>query len=426
MSGQADTPARPRRGFVSLHVRLIIALALATAVGVALLPLWGELAALAAGVALGAALVLFFTRPLRELARAAGTFPSGDIAPPLAVAADELGEVARALGAAQRRLTEAKQQLARAERLAAFGTLGAGITHEVKNPITALVGFAQLAQKKIDNPEKVLELLKIIETEGLRCRDILSNFLKFARGAGRGRGLVQLNQVVRETARVLHHQLGINGVQLELSLSEGVPEVVANSSELQQVLVNLAINAQQAMPRGGRVTITTAKADDGSALLSVADDGPGIPEDVRQHLFEPFFSTKVPGEGTGLGLAISDNIIKAYGGVLSVASTVGQGAVFTARLPPAPAEEILGPSMRELKEASPATSTPLAPASALGEPVAAGDGNFAEASLMSSVVSSPGGAADGGAASDGVSSGVGEPSREPARAADDPFGSAQR
>jgi len=238
------------------------------------------------------------------------------------------------LAQARAALAQAEEQLVAAGRLASFGTLAAGITHEVKNPITAVVGFAQLAQRRLDDKSKVLQLLKVIESEALRCRDILSSFLRFARGQGTPAEALDLNRVVDDTARVLRHQLVVNGVQLELACRDGLPVVRGNAAELQQVLVNLAINAQQAMPSGGTVKLGTAVDGDGWALLTVTDNGPGIAEGVRERVFEPFFTTKAEGQGTGLGLAVSARIVAAHGGSLTVAPAPGHGSVFTARLPP--------------------------------------------------------------------------------------------
>jgi signal transduction histidine kinase len=250
---------------------------------------------------------------------------------------DEIGDLARSFVHMARTLSHAQAQLVRSEKLAAFGELGAGITHELKNPLTGIVGFAQIAQRKLDQKEKLQELLKLIEQEGLRCRDILVNFLKFARQqSGNDTQRLDVNELVRSSARIVLHQLSLHDVKLELELASTLPEVLVNAGEIQQVLLNLAMNAQQAMPQGGKVRFITREAPGGGVEIAVQDNGPGIPAAIRERIFEPFFTTKAPGEGTGLGLAISFGILRDHFGSLTVESEEGQGATFLLRLPPAP------------------------------------------------------------------------------------------
>ena len=250
---------------------------------------------------------------------------------------DEIGDLARSFVQMSRTLRHAQAQLVRSEKLAAFGELGAGITHELKNPLTGIVGFAQIAQRKLDQKEKLQELLKLIEQEGLRCKDILVNFLKFARQqSGNDTQRVDVNEVVRSSAKIVKHQLALHDVKLELELGSPLPEVLMNAGEIQQVLLNLAMNAQQAMPQGGKVRFITREASDGGVEIVVEDNGPGIPAAIRERIFEPFFTTKAPGEGTGLGLAISFGILRDHFGSLTVESEEGRGATFLLRLPAAP------------------------------------------------------------------------------------------
>ncbi|HZI14254.1 MAG TPA: ATP-binding protein [Myxococcus sp.] len=258
---------------------------------------------------------------------------------------DEIGDLARSFVHMARALRHAQAQLVRSEKLAAFGELGAGITHELKNPLTGIVGFAQIAQRKLDQQEKLRELLKLIEQEGLRCKDILVNFLKFARQqSGHDTQRVDVNELVRSSAKIVLHQLSLHDVKLELELAPFLPQVVVNGGELQQVLLNLALNAQQAMPQGGRVRFITREAAGGGVEIAVQDNGPGIPAALRERIFEPFFTTKAPGEGTGLGLAISFGILRDHGGTLTVESEEGQGATFLLRLPAAPPAEATPPA----------------------------------------------------------------------------------
>jgi len=281
---------------------------------------------------------IFFSRlvtaPIRKLSAATQRIGQGDYnVDPGVRTSDEIGELAEAFKEMAGAIKETQAQLVRSEKLAAFGQLGAGITHEVKNPMTGILGFAQVAQLKTENPEKVKELLKMIEKEAKRCRDILVNFLKFARQEDSELEQLEVNSVVNETGKIVNHQLMINNVKLELDLAEGLPPIMGNPGELQQVILNLAMNAQQAMPEGGKVWLRTRSASADAVVIEVEDDGPGMPREVSQRIFEPFFTTKAAGEGTGLGLSISYGIIRDHGGRIDIDSEVGRGTRFVLNLP---------------------------------------------------------------------------------------------
>jgi two-component system, NtrC family, sensor kinase len=283
---------------------------------------------------------IFFSRlltsPIRRLSAATEVIGQGRFDVDVDVGSrDEIGELARAFVRMGMALKDVQGQLVQSEKMAAFGQLGAGITHEVKNPMTGIVSFAQLAQRKIDDKDKVLEFLKLIEKESLRCRDILVNFLKFARASSHDMERVNVNTLVETSATMLRHQLNINKVQLETTLGKDVPEILGNAPELQQVLLNLGINAQQAMPQGGLVKLVTERDANGHSVIKVVDNGPGIPLNIQMKIFEPFFTTKPAGQGTGLGLSVSFGIIKAHKGTLHVESTQGQGATFVIKIPAA-------------------------------------------------------------------------------------------
>jgi len=281
---------------------------------------------------------VFFSRlltaPIRKLRAAAKLLGQGrfDVDPGVR-SGDEIGELADSFREMARAIKQTQAQLVRSEKLAAFGQLGAGITHEVKNPMTGIIGFAQVAQLKMDKPEKIQELLKMIETEAKRCKDILVNFLKFASQDSKQLQQIDVNGVVREAAKIVNHQLMINKVKLEVELAEGLEPIMGNAGELQQVLLNLAMNAQQAMPGGGHVWFRTRREGEGAAVIEVQDDGPGMPLSVQQRVFEPFFTTKAAGEGTGLGLSISYGIISDHDGKIEIDSTEGEGTLFSLHIP---------------------------------------------------------------------------------------------
>ena len=280
---------------------------------------------------------IFFSRlltaPIRALRSAAETIGQGNFDIEVKnKTRDEIGDLADSFEGMAQALKQAQIQLVQSEKLAAFGQLGAGITHEVKNPMTGIIGFAQIGGRKSNDPAKVKELFAMIEREGLRCRNLLNNFLKFARASDGQREIINLNEIVRESTKIVEHQLSVNQVRMKLDLIEDEMEVEANAPELQQVLFNLAINAQQAMPDGGTVAFRT-DADEDEVLIRVSDDGPGVPEHIQHRIFEPFFTTKASGDGTGLGLSVSFGIVKSHGGRLEVYSREGQGTTFTVRLP---------------------------------------------------------------------------------------------
>jgi two-component system NtrC family sensor kinase len=245
---------------------------------------------------------------------------------------DEIGDLARAFESMAGRLEETQAQLIQAAKLAAVGQLGAGITHEVKNPLAGIVGMAQLARARATDP-KLQEMLDRIERSGQRCVQILNKLLTFARPEARKLVSVDANVLVAEADKLVRHQLKVNKVELEVVPSATPALVLADAGELQQVLLNLAINAQQAMaPKGGQVRMSVAVEGE-DVRIDVTDDGPGIPDEVKGRIFEPFFTTKATGEGTGLGLSVSAAIVQDHRGSLTVASEVGKGTTFTIRLP---------------------------------------------------------------------------------------------
>jgi len=260
---------------------------------------------------------------------------------------DEIGDLAESfnrmaseLTARERALLEAQAQLIQSEKLAAFGQLGAGIAHEVKNPLAGILGYTQLSLRKIDPDNPLRGNLQIIEKETKRCKSIIENLLRFARQEKVAFQGVAVNQVVEDTAALLDHQLGIHQVRLGKELAPGLPPVHGNANQLQQVLMNLLINAQQAMEgRPGQVTMTTGLSRSGKVEIRVSDTGPGIPEEIRHRLFDPFFTTKPAGKGTGLGLSVTYGIIKDHKGEIRVESEPGEGAIFIIALPAAGAPE---------------------------------------------------------------------------------------
>ncbi|HEY2747280.1 MAG TPA: HAMP domain-containing sensor histidine kinase [Polyangia bacterium] len=225
----------------------------------------------------------------------------------------------------------------RAQVLAALGQVAAGVTHEVRNVMTGVLGFAQVARKRVHSqPDSVAELLALIEAESRRCVDILTRFLGFTRVPAGDAVLVELAEVVDGVCKLMAHQLNLSRVKLEVALGDDVPRVRGDAAALKQVVLNLMLNAMQAHNGAdGRVRVEARRSADGGAELLVHDDGPGVPADVAARIFEPFFTTKEVGQGTGMGLAVSRDIVEEHGGTLTLAPNDGRGATFSVKLPAA-------------------------------------------------------------------------------------------
>ena len=228
---------------------------------------------------------------------------------------------------AQKRMQE---QLHRADRLAAAGELAAGVAHEVNNALVGILGQAESARHASDVESLRLAMARV-ETQGRRIAEIVQGLLGFARPQPPQRDAVDLAALVRDTLALMAHDLGHNGVRTELRCAGDLPPILADTKQIQQVLVNLFTNSMQAMEAHGGVLIVNLQADEGAVCVEVEDHGTGIPPEMLPRVFDPFFSTKA--NGTGLGLSVSYSIVRAHGGDLTVRSTLGEGTTFTVRLP---------------------------------------------------------------------------------------------
>lgn len=229
-----------------------------------------------------------------------------------------------------------EEQLRHADRLATIGQLAAGLAHELNEPLGSILGFAQLAGKNPKLPKEAEQDLEKIVTSSLQAREIIKKLLIFARQMPPSKTSVNLNQIVNDGLYLLDARLAKKEIELALLLAPSLPEITADPVQLHQVLVNLIVNAVQAMPNGGRLTIQTL-AGEGRVSLIVEDTGIGMSEGVLQQIFVPFFSTKDVGEGTGLGLAVVHGIVKSHGGFIKVESAPERGSRFEVQLPVAEA-----------------------------------------------------------------------------------------
>jgi signal transduction histidine kinase len=243
-----------------------------------------------------------------------------------------LEERTQELATANEELRRIQQQIVQSEKLASIGQLAAGVAHEINNPVGVILGFSQLLQRRIPPDDICAGPLATIEQESLRCKQIVQNLLDFAR-MGEPRLLeADLHQILEATCRLLEYQLSRSEVQLVRNYASELPRVIADPRQMQQVFVNIMLNAYQAMPRGGRLEIRTW-VEDKRVAVAFSDEGVGIASENLGRIFDPFFTTKEPGKGTGLGLSVSYGIVQRHGGHIDVESRVGHGSTFTIRLP---------------------------------------------------------------------------------------------
>ncbi|MDQ7778984.1 MAG: ATP-binding protein [Planctomycetota bacterium] len=225
-----------------------------------------------------------------------------------------------------------EEQLRRADRLGTIGQLAAGVAHEINEPLGTVLGFAQLAQKCPGVPSQAREDLDKIITASLHAREVVRKLMAFARKVPAHKAQVDLNAIVEEGLCLLESRCAKEGIRVERTLLPGLPAVLADASQLHQVLINLVVNAIQAMPKGGTLKIGTAATAD-HVSLAVEDTGIGMSDDVRRRVFTPFFTTKKAGQGTGLGLPIAHSIVSSHGGRIEIHSRVGHGSRFEILLP---------------------------------------------------------------------------------------------
>lgn len=223
-------------------------------------------------------------------------------------------------------------QLMESEKLATVGGLVSGVAHELNNPLSAISNFAQLMLLDESDGSRQ-EMIELIARESRRAGEIVRNLLSFSRGSDQDRRFVRLDEVVRRTLTLRAYEQRRNRIDVSVSLEPGLPEIWADPNQIQQVLLNLVINAEHAIGRRGRITIRARPIDGAWVELEVADNGPGIPESVRPHVFTPFYTTKGADRGTGLGLPISREIIERHGGSVDVRNEPNGGACFRVRLP---------------------------------------------------------------------------------------------
>jgi two-component system NtrC family sensor kinase len=308
--------------------------------------------------------------PLRDLEIGAKRLASGDFDHAIPVRSDdEFGSLARssnsmmsALKASRQQLEEwvqtleqkvkerthelrlAEAEVARGEKLASIGQLAAGIAHELNNPLTGVLTFTSLLRRKLPDASPDAEDLDLVIRETKRCASIIRRLLDFARDKPPEKRRVALNALVEETVRFVARSAQLRQIEITTELDPGVPELLIDADLIKQVLINMLVNAEQAIDAHGSIVVRTrlhaSRAAPGSARsavpaveISITDTGCGIPEANLQRIFDPFFTSKEVGKGTGLGLSVSYGIIRSHGGEIEVESTVGKGSTFRVFLP---------------------------------------------------------------------------------------------
>lgn len=320
------------------------------------------------GSFLSVAFVLWFVqRPVRSLMRGIRALARGQMETRIEVTSrDELGMLAGAFNHMAEEVHQAHEEVTEwartledrvkektaelehvhrsmlhSEKMASLGRLAATVAHEVNNPLFGMLTYARLTLKDLGRGcgdpavrARMEANLKVIEQESRRCGELMRNLLAFARQAPPQRSATRLSSVVEKAVALIAHQAELAQIQIRRDLDAELPEISADPAQIQQVMVVLLANAIEALGRDGVITVRASALPDRQGIaLSVRDDGPGIPEDLLEKIFEPFFSTKDNQHRTGLGLAVARGIVERHGGTVTVNSAAGQGAEFVVQLP---------------------------------------------------------------------------------------------
>jgi two-component system NtrC family sensor kinase len=288
-------------------------------------------------------LINLYTRPINRLIKATAEIARGnyhllDIPPEESAEIRELEEYFNEMGKAieerdQRLKDLAERTILRSEKLASVGRLASGIAHEINNPLTGILTYSSLLAEELKGTPYE-EDLKTIKEEALRCRKIVRGLLDFARDYKPEKVSTNLNSLIEEALQLLEKHVNFHNIKIVKDIDPNLPEVKVDADEFRSVINNLAVNAADAMPNGGQLTISTRfDPSANQVIIRVADTGIGISEENLKKIFEPFFTTKEKGKGTGLGLAMTYGVIKRHNGTIDVKSKVGEGTEFIIKLP---------------------------------------------------------------------------------------------
>ena len=225
-------------------------------------------------------------------------------------------------------------QLVQAEKIASLGRMAAGVAHEINNPLAGILIYAELLARELAQDAPIRENVEVIINQTMRCQQIVNRLLDFSRQSLGEKKLLDVNEILHRCVELVRHQAFFHNIKIKEDLDAGLPQIVGDPGQLQQVFTNLLLNAADAISGAGKITLSSRAAWHGSGvILQFCDSGCGIPEEIRDKIFEPFFTTKPPGKGTGLGLSIVYGVIQRHGGSIQAYSPPEGGTIFTVTLP---------------------------------------------------------------------------------------------
>jgi len=295
-------------------------------------------------IAIGLSIYLIqnFLHPVNILVDASKQIAEGNYTIKIPVdSKDELGYLCKTFNSMVAAIVErdnllkedTQKQIVQSEKLASLGKLAAGIAHEINNPLTGVLTYSSILLEELKDTEHKDDL-EVIVNETLRCRKIVREILNFARETRIEKERANVNQVIREMLSILEKHVNFQNISIVKDFDDAVPDMEIDINQIKQVINNLSLNAADAMPDGGTLTIRTRfDADQNAVVVDFSDTGLGISEENIGRIFDPFFTTKQTGKGTGLGLAVTYGIIKRHNGTITVKSSTGEGTTFTVVLP---------------------------------------------------------------------------------------------
>jgi signal transduction histidine kinase len=286
-------------------------------------------------------IVRAFSRPLQRITLAAVQVTEGKYGTEvelresndeIGLLADSFNEMSRKMATDIEQLQNLNEQLTRTEKLAAMGTLAAGVAHEVNNPLAAISSLIQMIQSKQNLDERTQENLKLISTQIQRITQVTKDMMEFARIRPAAKSYININELIEKSIRLASFDKSFQSLQIIKDFCEDLPQINVDGDQLQQVFLNLLLNARDAMPQGGKLRIVTLPIGE-NIQIEFSDNGIGVDENNLKKIFDPFFTTKQTGKGTGLGLAVCYGIITAHNGKIEVSSAENSGTTFKVLLP---------------------------------------------------------------------------------------------